>query len=122
MVARIVLLAVTLNLLAAVPGSTAPLETGSAGAPGAADERSRTPAPGAESAPRAAPGGASALATQPQQPANPSADAAPRRPISRVTAGSGTLPNEQGQLYREYDISPYTLRVTRTNRPEPDTR
>ncbi len=38
--------------------------------------------------------------------------------IARVTAGSGSLPNEHGQLWREYDISPYTLRVTSTNRPE----
>ena len=36
----------------------------------------------------------------------------------RVTAGSGTLPNEQGQVWREYDISPYTTRVTTTKRPE----
>ena len=35
-----------------------------------------------------------------------------------VTAGSGTLPNEQGQVWREYDISPYTARVTTTKRPE----
>ncbi|MEX0937226.1 MAG: hypothetical protein WDZ59_05145 [Pirellulales bacterium] len=39
-------------------------------------------------------------------------------PISRVTKGSGTLPNDHGQVWREYDISPYTLRVTTTNRPE----
>ena len=36
----------------------------------------------------------------------------------RVTAGNGTLPNEQGQVWREYDISPYTARVTTTKRPE----
>ena len=35
-----------------------------------------------------------------------------------MTAGSGTLPNEQGQVWREYDISPYTARVTTTKRPE----
>ena len=28
------------------------------------------------------------------------------------------FPNEQGQVWREYDISPYTVRVTSTNRPE----
>ena len=38
--------------------------------------------------------------------------------LARVTTGSGTLPNDRGQLWREYDISPYTLRVTSTNRPE----
>ncbi|MEX2119764.1 MAG: hypothetical protein WD847_09230 [Pirellulales bacterium] len=42
----------------------------------------------------------------------------PRRPIALVTQGPGTLPNEAGQLWRNYDISPYTLRVTSTNRPE----
>ena len=40
------------------------------------------------------------------------------RAAARVTAGSGTLPNEQGQVWREYDISPYTTRVTTTKRPE----
>jgi hypothetical protein len=38
--------------------------------------------------------------------------------LARVTTGSGTLPNEHGQIWREYDIRPYTLRVTTTNRPE----
>lgn len=42
----------------------------------------------------------------------------PRRSVSRVDSGSGTLPNDHGQLWREYDISPYTLRVTSTSRPE----
>ena len=38
--------------------------------------------------------------------------------LTRVSAGNGTLPNDHGQVWREYDISPYTLRVTSTNRPE----
>ena len=42
----------------------------------------------------------------------------PRRSSTRVSAGNGTLPNEQGQVWREYDISPYTSRVTTTKRPE----
>ena len=42
----------------------------------------------------------------------------PRTPIAKVTNGNGTLPNDHGQVWREYDISPYTLRVTSTNRPE----
>jgi len=41
-----------------------------------------------------------------------------RQPIARVTGGTGTLPNNHGQVWREYDISPYTLRVTTTKRPE----
>lgn len=48
----------------------------------------------------------------------PPAAAAPRQPITRVTAGNGTLPNTHGQIWREYDISPYTLRVSSTNHPE----
>ncbi len=45
-------------------------------------------------------------------------EASPRRPITRVSTGTGSLPNEAGQLYREYDISPYTSRITTTKRPE----
>jgi hypothetical protein len=43
---------------------------------------------------------------------------APRGSRARVTNGSGTLPNDHGQVWREYDISPYTTRVTSTTRPE----
>ncbi len=42
----------------------------------------------------------------------------PQKRIARVTAGSGRLPTGAGQVWRDYDISPYTLRVTTTNRPE----
>ena len=38
--------------------------------------------------------------------------------VTQVDRGSGTLPNDQGQVWREYDISPYTSRVTSTERPE----
>lgn len=83
----------------------------------------RTPATVAED-----PGRATAVAP-PQPSGGPSAaagqasaaaggQAAPRAPATRVTSGNGSLPNEHGQLYREYDISPYTLRVTTTKRPE----
>lgn len=37
---------------------------------------------------------------------------------AKVSKGQGTLPNEQGQLWREYDIEQYTLQVASTNRPE----
>lgn len=50
-------------------------------------------------------------------PAPTGADSA-RRPQARVSRGDGTLPNEHGQVWREYDISPYTVRVTTTKRPE----
>ena len=42
----------------------------------------------------------------------------PQKRIARVTAGNGRLPSGAGQVWRNYDISPYTLRVTTTNRPE----
>src|SRR4051812_13693462 len=29
----------------------------------------------------------------------------------KISKGAGILPNDQGQIWREYDISPYTLRV-----------
>src|SRR5262245_11925254 len=58
--------------------------------------------------------GASATTGADLQPVN----GAPRAAIARVTNGTGTLPNDGGQVWREYDISPYTLRVSSTNRPE----
>ena len=36
----------------------------------------------------------------------------------RVTKGSGTLPNEHGQVWREYDISAYTARVKESDKPQ----
>lgn len=47
--------------------------------------------------------------------------AVPRRataPIADVIAGTGTLPDEQGQTWREYDIRPFTARVTSSAKPE----
>ena len=41
-----------------------------------------------------------------------------RPPIARVSKGPSTLPNEHGQVWREYDITPYTARVTSTVTPE----
>jgi hypothetical protein len=38
--------------------------------------------------------------------------------ITLVSKGEGTLPNDHGQVWREYDISPYSSRVTTTQRPE----
>jgi len=58
------------------------------------------------------------VATPATNPAGAPAPASPRRPIARVTEGITALPNTQGQVWREYDISPYTMRVTSTKRPE----
>lgn len=38
-----------------------------------------------------------------------------RAPVSK---GSGTLPNDHGQVWREYDISSYTLRTQADSKPE----
>lgn len=48
----------------------------------------------------------------------PVTNAVDREPVTRVTKGDGVLPNDQGQVWREYDVTPYTVRVTSTNRPE----
>ncbi len=42
----------------------------------------------------------------------------PSQPVVRISHGNGDLPNEHGQVWREYDLSPYTVRVTTTKRPE----
>lgn len=61
------------------------------------------------------PGGAGAV--QPIEPLkeirNP-----PKRHQAPVSQSSAVLPNEAGQVWREYDIAPYTVRVSSTNRPE----
>jgi hypothetical protein len=48
----------------------------------------------------------------------PAPIAGPEPTHARVSKGAGTLPNDQGQVWREYDITPYTNRITSTNRPE----
>jgi hypothetical protein len=47
----------------------------------------------------------------------PAEPAVPRAGL-KITKGNGTLPNEHGQVWREYDISPYTTSVTETDRPQ----
>lgn len=66
--------------------------------------------------PTASPGSSNSAAAETTAERSPAAQPAP--PVAKVTSGNGTLPNQHGQLWREYDISPYTLRVTSTNRPE----
>jgi hypothetical protein len=56
-----------------------------------------------------------APAAQPLPAAPPPAERATRAQVSK---GSGALPNDHGQVWREYDISPYTVRVEATQRPE----
>ncbi len=88
--------------------------------PAAAQSTVPPPPTGATPAWRPASGEAPPPAAAPAPAATPPAAAdarAPRRSTAKVSGGTGTLPN-QGQLWREYDISPYTLRVNTTNRPE----
>lgn len=49
---------------------------------------------------------------------SPDGLASGKPPITLVNRGTGQLPNDNGQIWREYDISPYTARVTTTERPE----
>lgn len=91
----------------------APAAPDAAGAPG----RALSPAGGAGSSPVAEPS-AAAAAPMGVAPAAPPAVDLSRRPIARVTSGGNTLPADRGQVWREYDISPYTMRVTATERPE----
>src|SRR3954452_5834670 len=48
----------------------------------------------------------------------PVAAAAPGITRAQVSKGSASLPQDKGQVWREYDIRPYTQRVTMTARPE----
>ena len=43
---------------------------------------------------------------------------APRRSLASVSSGAATLPHEDGQVWREYDLTHYTKSVTSTRRPE----
>jgi hypothetical protein len=38
--------------------------------------------------------------------------------VTQVNRGAGVLPNDQNQVWREYDIRPYTSRITTTEKPE----
>ena len=70
---------------------------------------------GAEQAPQAAP----VVAATPL-PGTTAYGGAPAQGVAhaQVTKGAGTLPNDHGQVWREYDITPYTIRNTTTAHPE----
>ncbi len=55
-------------------------------------------------------------ASSPAAPVTPT----PAEPVTRaqVSKGSGALPIDHGQVWREYDITPYTVRNATTARPE----
>jgi hypothetical protein len=56
--------------------------------------------------------------------APPSRDLTPAQPSVdtktglKIVKGTGALPNDHGQVWREYDISPYTLRAKDVAKPE----
>jgi len=85
--------------------------------PNARRDHEAAPAPGPDAGP-GSPAASSGQAPGAAAPGPGPQPNAPRRPIAKVSTGTGQLPNQQGQLWREYDISPYTLRVASTNHPE----
>jgi hypothetical protein len=78
--------------------------------------------PAAEGAPANPPAAQAASPVTPAQttpiPGAPPAGMDPATTRARVSKGSGALPNDHGQVWREYDIRPYTSRVATTTRPE----
>lgn len=102
------------------PPAVSALKPGDPGEPAASDfgptpgsaARLGTPVAGGDAAAPATAGGPAGVLPQPQ----PTADDGAGR-VTRVTKGAGTLPNEHGQVWREYDITPYTSHVT--NHPKP---
>jgi hypothetical protein len=38
--------------------------------------------------------------------------------LGRISAGSGVLPNDAGQVWREYDLTPYTSKIPNVDKPE----
>lgn len=109
----------------AVPATTAPPEGAPAGpapalltAPPSAALPAAAPAPATATGPAAnANTPITAPGATPASPITPAAAAAPTR-LTRVSPGNGSLPNDGGQIWREYDISPYTRNVTGNNKPE----
>lgn len=97
----------------AAPLSPAPL----APAPGIAPSAPAGTIPGVTPvAPAAAPGGLTPLAPAPGAPAAAPVEIGPR--VTRISKGAGTLPNEAGQVWREYDLTPYTGQIQGVTKPE----
>ena len=98
------------TLIVLIAGGVSPGQTGSATTESKVEARAATKAD-------VAPATKSTTAQSDITPLEPVGGAA-RGPLVRVTKGAGQLPNDHGQFWREYDISPYTLRVTTTKKPE----
>lgn len=110
------------------PGAIQPARYGEPAAPAAPstfdDAANRYGAPGqspSQSGAASQPQARTAPSTG-QQRSAPSRDlapiGAPRVERASVSKGSGRLPNEAGQVWREYDIRPYTQRVAGEAKPQ----
>ena len=51
-------------------------------------------------------------------PIKPDGNVGMNTKFTRVSEGDGRLPNETGQVWREYDIRPYVIRMRQTKEPE----
>ncbi|MBX3426713.1 MAG: hypothetical protein KF688_13620 [Pirellulales bacterium] len=74
-----------------------------------------------QAAPQQQPAAQPAVApgTDPAQPLAPTATPSGPQPTrAQVTGGPAKLPDEHGQVWREYDITPYTVRMTGSAQPE----
>jgi len=89
--------------------------TNGSGAAGVDWRRAGSPSGSPATTPKSTPTLAAKSVSAASVPKTPSAAG---RSVVRVKNGTGTLPNGHGQVWREYDITPYTLRVTSTKRPE----
>ena len=78
--------------------------------PGSTAESPTTPLPSALSP--------AAVPIPPSASPQPVAAGTGRPSIAHVTAGNGVLPNDHGQIWREYDISPFTLHAAGVARSE----
>lgn len=96
--------------VAQAPAAERPADTGASGSGWRSPAGTTSPS----SAPAVAPTDGPRTSSPNLQPV----DSTARSPRAKVTSGNGSLPNAQGQVWREYDITPYTARVTSTNRPE----
>ncbi|MEX2112459.1 MAG: hypothetical protein WD845_04700, partial [Pirellulales bacterium] len=103
----------TLALAIVLASNLAAQQTGNWRAP--SDGADRYGSTSTASSPTATPGAYPSTGAPAAAPITP-IGAGPTR--ARVTKGSGALSNDQGQVWREYEITPYTSRVVSTNRPE----
>jgi hypothetical protein len=95
-------------LVVAVVSLTAGVALGQAKAPTEASPSAWRPTGGETALPAPTP------ATEPA----PAAKSLPYPPPAPAPAAGAALPSSAGQVWQEYDISPYTARVTSTKRPE----